>query len=61
LKPSPIRSPYIRKEEVPSQNDLIYHTLDKKNNIDILNVKAKKAYYSYDIASAYDWSLKAIK
>lgn len=35
--------------------------LDRKNNIDILNVKAKKAYYSYDIASAYDWSLKAIK
>ncbi|CAD8096894.1 unnamed protein product [Paramecium sonneborni] len=61
LKPSPIRSPYIRKEEIPIQNDLIYVALEKKNNIDILNVKAKKAYYNYDIASAYDWSLKAIK
>ncbi|CAD8066472.1 unnamed protein product [Paramecium primaurelia] len=61
MKPSPIRSPYIRKEENSIQNDLVYVTLDRKNNIDILNVKAKKAYYSYDIASAYDWSLKAIK
>lgn len=66
LKPSPMRSPYERnkgaiREEAPVTSDIVYQMLEQRNNIDILNVKAKKAYYSYDIAAAYEWSLRAIK
>lgn len=53
------------KEEVPVPTELsqlkpenLFEALNAKDNIDILCIKAKNAYSTYDINKAYEISIK---
>ncbi|KAM3131138.1 hypothetical protein pb186bvf_016718 [Paramecium bursaria] len=62
IKTSPTRQFQNKQQQqnIDPSDQSLYNNLDRRSNIDILCVKAKRAYYAYDIHQAYELSKKVV-